>query len=162
MSHAPWWKGTRGEWYLVVQAGLIVLLALGPRAWRGLPAWGFPFAGIGSLAGGVLFLTGSIIAATGALSLGKNLTPLPRPKEHATLTVTGAYRFVRHPIYSGVTFMAFGWGLWLHSWLTIAYALLLFAFFDIKSRREERWLEEKFPEYAAYRKHVRKLIPFVY
>ena len=94
--------------------------------------------------------------------MGKNLTPLPRPKENATLVVSGAYRLVRHPIYSGITFMAFGWGLWLHSWLTIGYALLLFAFFDIKSRREERWLEEKFPEYAVYRKRVRKLVPFVY
>jgi protein-S-isoprenylcysteine O-methyltransferase Ste14 len=52
--------------------------------------------------------------------------------------------------------------LWRHSWLTTAYALLLFIFFAIKSRREERLLEKKFPEYAAYRKRVRRLIPFVY
>lgn len=118
--------------------------------------------GIGSLAGGVLFIAGSLIAATGAIDLGRNLTPLPRSKEGAKLIVSGAYRLVRHPIYSGITFMAIGWGLWLHSWLTIGYALLLFAFLDIKSRHEERWLVEKFPEYAAYRKRVRKLIPFVY
>ena len=109
-----------------------------------------------------MFLAGILLAATGAVKLGKNLTPLPRPKENATLVVTGAYGLVRHPIYSGITFIAFGWGLWLHSWLTICYALLLFAFFDIKSRREERWLEEKFTGYAAYKKRVRKLIPFVY
>jgi protein-S-isoprenylcysteine O-methyltransferase Ste14 len=162
VSHKQWWKGSRGEWYLVVQAGLFVLLAFGPRTWQGLPAWGPPYAVPGSLGGGVLFLAGVLLAVAGAANLGKNLTPLPRPKEHATLIVTGAYRLVRHPIYSGITFMAFGWGLWLHSWLTIGYALLLFAFFDIKSRREERWLEERFPEYAAYRKRVRKLIPFVY
>jgi len=162
VSHKPWWKGTRGEWYLVVQAGLLLLLAFGPRAWRGVPAWDAPLTWIGSLAGLLLFLTGILFTASGAVSLGMNLTPLPHPKENATLIVTGAYRLVRHPIYSGVTFMAIGWGLWLHSWLTIGYALLLFAFFDIKSRREERWLEEKFPEYSAYRKRVRKLIPFVY
>ena len=162
MSHKPWWKGPRGEWYLVVQAGLFLLLAFGPRTWRGLPAWGPPYTWLGSLGGAVLFLAGSLLAATGAVNLGRNLTPLPRPKEKATLIVTGAYRLVRHPIYSGVTFMALGWGLWLHSWLTIGYALLLFAFFDVKSRREERWLAEKFPGYAAYQKRVRKLIPFVY
>jgi protein-S-isoprenylcysteine O-methyltransferase Ste14 len=162
VSHTPWWKGSRGEWYLVVQAALFLLLAFGPRTWRGLPAWDSPYSWLGSLVGGVLFLAGALIAATGAVNLGKSFTPLPRPKENATLIVTGAYRFVRHPIYSGITFMAIGWGLWLHSWLTIGYALLLFAFFDIKSRREERWLEEKFPEYADYRKRVRKLIPFVY
>jgi protein-S-isoprenylcysteine O-methyltransferase Ste14 len=155
-------KSTRGEWYLVVQAGLFLLLAFGPRSCRGVTAWDAPYARIGSLCGGILFLAGSLLAATGAVNLGKNLTPLPRPKEHAALVVTGAYRLVRHPIYSGVTFMALGWGLWLQGWLTIGYALLLFAFFDIKSRREERWLEEKFPDYAAYRKRVRKLVPFVY
>ena len=163
VSDKPWWKESRGEWwYLVVQAGLFLLLAFGPRTCPGLPAWGTPYTWIGSLGGGVLILGGSLLAATGAVSLGKNLTPLPRPRENATLIVTGAYRLVRHPIYSGITFMAVGWGLWLHSWLTIGYALLLFAFFDIKSRREERLLEEKFPEYAAYRKRVRKLLPFVY
>ena len=33
---------------------------------------------------------------------------------------------------------------------------------DLKTRREEKWLARKFPEYAAYRQQVRKLIPFVY
>lgn len=58
--------------------------------------------------------------------------------------------------------MAFGWGLWVHGWLTLGYALLLFVFFDLKSSREERWLREKFPGYDAYRRRVRKLIPFIY
>lgn len=162
MSDRQWWKGSRGEWYLLVQAGLFLLLAFGPRNWEGLPAWGYPYGWLASLVGGVLFFAGIVLAATGAANLGKNLTPLPRPNEKGTLIVTGAFRLVRHPIYGGITLIAFGWGLWLHSWLTILYALLLFAFFDIKSRREEQWLVEKFPEYAAYRKRVRKLIPFVY
>jgi protein-S-isoprenylcysteine O-methyltransferase Ste14 len=109
-----------------------------------------------------LLLAGILLAATGALNLGRNLTPLPKPKENAPLIVAGAYRLVRHPIYSGITFMAFGWGMWLNSWLTVGYSLLLFAFFDVKSRYEERLLAEKFLEYAAYRKQVRKLIPFIY
>lgn len=107
-------------------------------------------------------MAGIILAAAGAVNLGRNLTPLPAPRERGKLIVSGAYRIVRHPIYGGLTFMAFGWGVWLQSWLTIGYALLLLAFFDIKSRYEERLLQEKFPEYDAYRARVRKLIPFVY
>jgi protein-S-isoprenylcysteine O-methyltransferase Ste14 len=87
---------------------------------------------------------------------------LPRPKEKARLVVTGAYRLVRHPIYSGIFFAALGWGLCLHSWLVIGYALLLFLVLDLKARREEQWLLEKFPEYAAYQKRVARLIPFIY
>jgi protein-S-isoprenylcysteine O-methyltransferase Ste14 len=114
------------------------------------------------LAGGFLLLSGTLLAACAAFNLGRNLTPLPFPRENATLIISGAYRFVRHPIYSGLIFMAIGWGLWRHSWLTIGYALLLFIFFDIKSRLEERMLTERFPEYAEYRKRIRKLIPIVY
>ncbi len=42
------------------------------------------------------------------------------------------------------------------------YVAALFVLLDVKSRREERWLVEKFPEYPAYQRRVRKLIPFVY
>jgi protein-S-isoprenylcysteine O-methyltransferase Ste14 len=162
LSENPFLKGSRGEWYLVVQAGLFALLVFGPRTWKGLPAWSAPLTRIGVVGGGVLFAAGILLAAAGAISLGRNLTPLPQPKTDAALIVTGAYRLVRHPIYSGIALMALGWGLWLPGWLTIGYAILLFVFFDVKSRREERLLEAKFPEYAEYRKRVRKLVPFVY
>ncbi|MBI1922245.1 MAG: isoprenylcysteine carboxylmethyltransferase family protein [Geobacter sp.] len=162
MSHNPWWKGSRGEWYLVVQAALFLLVIFGPRSWPGVPEWGARYGWLASVVGGTVFLAGSLLAAAGALKLGRKLTPLPKPRDNAELVVTGAYRIVRHPIYSGLAFMAFGWGVWLHSWLVIGYALLLFIFFDIKSRREERWLMDKFPEYSAYRRRVYKLIPFIY
>ena len=40
--------------------------------------------------------------------------------------------------------------------------VLLFIFFDLKSRREEQWLREAYPDYPAYQKRVKKLIPWVY
>jgi protein-S-isoprenylcysteine O-methyltransferase Ste14 len=153
---------SRGWGYLAVQAALFALLAFGPRNLQGMTGWSNTFAFIASMAGTVLFVSGLILATTGVIHLGKNLTPLPVPKNSATLVVTGAYRLVRHPIYCGLIFMAFSWGLWVNSWLTIGYALLLFIFFDIKSRFEECLLEKKFPEYAAYRSRVKKLLPYIY
>ena len=44
----------------------------------------------------------------------------------------------------------------------LALAAVVLVFFDIKSRREERWLMAKFPEYAGYRRRVRKHIPYLY
>jgi protein-S-isoprenylcysteine O-methyltransferase Ste14 len=161
VSPAPLWKGSRGEWYLVVQAFLFVLLIIGPHSCSGMPAWGGLYGMIGSRGGAILFCAGTLLGAVGVYNLGRNLTPLPYPKEHARLIVSGSYRIVRHPIYSGILFMAFGWAMWLNSWLTVGYALLLFAFFDIKSRYEERLLLAKFKEYSAYRLRVRKLIPFL-
>ena len=162
MSKTPWWKGPRGEWYVIAQVGLFLLVVLGPRTWPGLPEWVSPFTLLGFIAGSVMILLGFLLALAGVLGLGSNLTAVPYPKDNATLVETGPYHIVRHPIYCGLIFMALGWGLLVHGWLTIVYAAILFIFFDIKSRREEQWLREKYSGYAAYQKRVRKLIPFVY
>lgn len=162
MTLASWWKGERGEWYVVAQAALFLLIIFGPRAGPWRPLGASLYTWIGSVVSGGLIAMGGLLALAGVFVLGKNLTPLPRPRENAALVQTGAYRIVRHPIYGGLIMMVWGWGLWMHDWLIIGYAVLLFIFFDIKSRREERWLQEKFPAYAAYQLCVRKLIPFVY
>jgi len=158
-----WWHGDRGEWYVVVQVALFVLVALGPRTLPGLPAWAPAYATILSAVGFVLMLAGGALALAGLIGLGgANLTALPYPRDESTLVVRGPYAIVRNPIYSGLIFGALGWALYVNGWLTLVYALVLFAFFDIKSCKEERWLAEKFPDYAAYQQRVRKLIPWLY
>jgi protein-S-isoprenylcysteine O-methyltransferase Ste14 len=161
-DRVPWWKNPRGEWYVIAQTFLFALIALGP-GWidvrPGLPS-GIRAAVL--LLGGALGGVGLVFALGGLLALGDNLSPLPHPKEGATLVQGGMYGVVRHPIYSGLVLGAFGWALINASLLTLVYAIVLFVFFDIKSRREERWLARKFPAYDGYRRRVRKLIPFVY
>ncbi|MEK6629465.1 MAG: isoprenylcysteine carboxylmethyltransferase family protein, partial [Acidobacteriota bacterium] len=110
----------------------------------------------------VLIVAGSTLFLAGLVSLGPGLTPLPRPKDDAPLIQTGPYAIVRHPIYCGALVLALGWALVIQGWLTVGYVLALFVFFDIKSRREERWLVEKFPEYRRYQQRVRRLVPFLY
>jgi protein-S-isoprenylcysteine O-methyltransferase Ste14 len=41
-------------------------------------------------------------------------------------------------------------------------ALVLALFFDAKARREERWLRQRFSEYARYEARVRRFLPWVY
>jgi protein-S-isoprenylcysteine O-methyltransferase Ste14 len=94
--------------------------------------------------------------------LGQNLTAVPHPKEDAHLVETGAYRVVRHPIYSGIVLGSVGFALFVNGGLTLLYALVIFLFFDAKSRREERWLAERYTDYTAYQQRVHKLIPYVY
>jgi protein-S-isoprenylcysteine O-methyltransferase Ste14 len=160
---APWWKGKRGEWYVVVQVLVILLAVFGPRTFPGWPEWGQPYSQVATIAGIVLMVLGGALALGGMVRLGPNLTPLPYPRDCSKLVETGPYTFVRHPIYSGVFFGAVGWALLVHGWLTLVYALLAFVFVDIKSRREEKWLQEKFGQsYADYRRRVHKLIPWVY
>ena len=158
----PWWRGTRGEWYVVAQVALIALVFLGPRTMPGLPVWPVRFARAASILGVTLGCGGVALLLAGVLKLGAGLTPLPYPRPGTSLARTGAYGLVRHPMYSGGVQIAYGWGLLTHGWLTLLYATVLLIFLDIKSAREERWLAQKFDDYADYRRRVRKLIPFIY
>ena len=161
ISKHTWWKGQRGEWYVVLQLTLFALILFGPRTAFGL-SWPASMTAVSMAVGGALFALGCVVSSIAVFHLGSNLTPLPHPKDDATLVLTGLYRLVRHPIYFGVILMAFGWALLVQGWLTLAYAVVLAVFFDIKTRREEIWLARRFPQYAAYRTRVKKLIPFVY
>jgi protein-S-isoprenylcysteine O-methyltransferase Ste14 len=157
-----WLKNERGEWYVIIQMVIFTIIALGPFGidlHLDLPSGARAAAFIiGFALGGIGFL----LAMAGVLGLGRNLSILPHPKDDAELVVSGAYRLVRHPIYSGLIIGAVGWALLNASVMTLIYAGVLFVFFDRKSRREERYLTRKFSQYAAYKRAVPKLIPFVY
>lgn len=155
-----WWQGKKGEWYVFVQVLLFMLVVLGPRtldgaAWAGL-------GGLGLVLGVLLLLAGGLLSFWGLVSLGRNLSALPHPLDEAEFVRSGPYNLVRHPIYSGLILAAFGWGLFVNGYLTLAYALVLFLFFDLKTRREEKYLRLKFSEYTQYATEVKKLIPFLY
>jgi protein-S-isoprenylcysteine O-methyltransferase Ste14 len=158
----PWWENTRGELFVLAQFAIFGLLAFGPRTLPGLPDWSLPWQLLGTLLGGLFLCSGSLLALAGVVVLGRNLTPLITPKQDAELMESGPYRLVRHPIYSGIIQLSFGWGLWVHGWLTLLYAVILFLVFDRKLRREESVLHKTFPGYAAYAARVRRLIPFIY
>jgi protein-S-isoprenylcysteine O-methyltransferase Ste14 len=161
-SLAPWWKGRRGEWYVLAQAGLFLLVGLGPRTASWLPAWPDALRAASPIAGVALLVGGGLWIVAGAAGLGRSLTAFPHPKDGGTLIDTGAFAFVRHPMYCGGIWAAVGCALCAQSLLSLAYAAALIVFFDIKASREERWLSAAFPGYAAYQARVRKLIPFVY
>ncbi len=158
----PWWTGARGEWFVVAQTVLFALVAFGPRTLPGRSGSSFPWPHACAVIGVALMALGVAVSLAGLLTLGRRLTPLPFPKDGADLLRTGLYALVRHPIYSGILALALGWALYVQGWLTLAYVAALLILLDAKTRREERWLVDKFPEYAAYRRRVRRFVPFVY
>jgi len=149
----------RGGLWVLAQIPVLLLAAVIP-VWLGaghfIPRQPLAFAGVALVVFGMLI---SVWALTG---LGEALTPFPKPLYDASLRRTGAYRLMRHPIYAGLIFASFGWGLW---WLSSAGALCGLAvavFFDRKSAHEEIWLREKYPEYVDYERRVKKFIPGIY
>jgi len=141
---------------------LLALIAVGPPALGAPAGWAEPWGARARAGGALLGGAGAMLSLWGALSLGRNLTPFPRPRARATLVRSGAYRIVRHPIYAGLVLMALGWALLVNGELTLVYALGLFLVLDAKTRHEERWLCATFGEYPDYQRRVRKLIPFLY
>jgi protein-S-isoprenylcysteine O-methyltransferase Ste14 len=154
--------GSRGEWWVVAQFILIPLLLL--LMWlipigRGWPA---PLDWLGRIAGLLLLMAAAWLLLAGLLHLGRNLTPNPKPIEQGQLVETGAYAVVRHPIYAGIIIGFLAIALFLNSLIGVLGALIVFVFFDQKSRREEIWLAEAYAGYAAYKRRTHKLIPFLY
>lgn len=145
---------------MVLQFALLGLLAAAGIFGGG--AWDGPLAGLASLLGLALLLSGGLLVGRGLLDLGRNLTPVPRPRDDAQLVETGVYAYVRHPIYSGLLVGALGWGLLVASPVTLLLAVGLGVFFDLKSRREEVWLSGRYPGYAMYMARTRRLIPWLY
>jgi protein-S-isoprenylcysteine O-methyltransferase Ste14 len=90
-----------------------------------------------------------------ARALGPSLTPYPKPREIGVFVRHGPYRYVRHPMYVAGTLFFLGIGLASSIPSTVA-ALALSVVWWRKAAVEERHLEERFAEYAEYRKRVRR------
>jgi protein-S-isoprenylcysteine O-methyltransferase Ste14 len=143
---------------VLCQFALFGLIIFAPRGPALLPLG----SGAGRFIGGLLLAAGLTLALVGVAQLGRHLTPLITPTAGSELRETGAYRLVRHPIYSGLLQMAFGWGIATGGLYTLGYAVALLLLFDRKARREEAILLQTFDGYAAYCRRVKRLLPFVY
>jgi protein-S-isoprenylcysteine O-methyltransferase Ste14 len=77
------------------------------------------------------------------------------------LVTTGPYRYIRHPIYAAILY--FFWaGIAAHpSLVTVAVGLLATAFTAVRIVAEEKLLVTTYPEYGAYARVTRRVIPFV-
>jgi protein-S-isoprenylcysteine O-methyltransferase Ste14 len=158
-----WWRGQKGEYWVLGQAilslGFVLLPSYTPTALDLLPNHNQWIAWAGTLFFGAI---AAMLLIGGGLHLGENLTPLPHPKQEGQLVTTGIYGIVRHPLYGGVVFLAIAYSFWQWSLVHLLGAVVLLIFFDLKARKEETWLQDKFSNYGDYRSQVRKLIPWLY
>jgi protein-S-isoprenylcysteine O-methyltransferase Ste14 len=120
-------------------------------------------SGFVGLIGSVLAVCGLIVAILARRALGSNWSPNIELKEHHTLTTTGIYGVVRHPIYLGMFLMAVGSLIVFESIPVLLIILSVFSVFIFRIKREEKLMMETFPkDYPEYKKKVKALIPFVW
>jgi protein-S-isoprenylcysteine O-methyltransferase Ste14 len=108
-----------------------------------------------------LFALGLALAVWARRYLGRNWGMPMSEKADPELVTTGPYRYVRHPIYSGVILAMIGTGLAAGLyWLVVAAATA--AYFTYSAGVEERNMSRTFPAtYPAYQRSTKMLIPFV-
>ena len=138
--------------YVAAQAALLLALLVGDvpvvgGAIETLLGPGLVLAGIGAIGGGVIDLGAG------------NLTPFAAPVEGNELKTTGAFSYVRHPIYGGLLVAATGLSVATESFQRLLVVFLLYLLLDAKSLYEEKELERIHPAYRAYKQVTPKFFP---
>ena len=107
-----------------------------------------------------LLALGVWIGLISFVRLGNALTPTPVPIAGAGLRTTGPYAWLRHPIYSAVLLLTFGAVIAAGSWWSLAWAVIITAFFWAKSRWEDSLLVQEYgDEWLRWSKQTGALIP---
>jgi protein-S-isoprenylcysteine O-methyltransferase Ste14 len=90
--------------------------------------------------------------------------PLLAFEKTTTLVVEGAYRYIRHPLYSSLLFLA--WGIFfkdMTSWAGIGLAAAATFFLTLTAKAEESEDIRFFgPAYQDYMRRTRMFIPFLF
>jgi protein-S-isoprenylcysteine O-methyltransferase Ste14 len=111
--------------------------------------------------GAVLFGCGIALAVWARLHLGRNWGMPMSQRAEPELVTSGPYRFVRHPIYTGLLIAILGTTL-VNNLLGLIVVAILLAYFYYSGTVEERNLTATFPTaYPEYKSHTKMLIPFL-
>jgi protein-S-isoprenylcysteine O-methyltransferase Ste14 len=113
------------------------------------------------LAGTAMEWSGWLLILISAYSIRTVLTAEPLPKENGKLSTGGLYKYVRHPMYSGVLLLSLGIAVTSGSVIKYALVGILALLFHFKTRYEEKYLRMQYPEYELYAKKTPKFIPFI-
>lgn len=145
VTRRPPKRVTPNPWFwllaFVATYGALALAAYGPGGQPLVPWW---------VSNGIAVLSVSI-SIWARVSLGKNIGFVPAQRQ---LVSSGAYRLVRHPIYTGLFLSLTGFVLRAYSVSNLLAAGTVIALFMIKSVVEERFLGQD-PEYGEYLRRVR-------
>lgn len=111
--------------------------------------------------GAIVFASGIALAIRARVQLGRNWGMPMTQKAEPELVTSGPYRFVRHPIYSGLLGGLLGTAL-ATNLIGLVIVAVLGGYFYYSASVEEKDLIATFPTaYPAYRSSTKMLIPFV-
>ncbi len=113
--------------------------------------------------GALIFIVGLLITVNAQMTLKRNYSSMLRIKEGHQLITHGIYKYVRHPVYSGVILRFFTIPIFATSLLGFLFALTAIPLFNYRIGVEEKMLIGEFgDEYLEYTKATWKLLPYIY
>lgn len=147
-------RASLASWGLVtIQGVLLLAITVVPSSWGPpVPRLWIP--------GGAFFVVGSAGILAAAWYLGRALTPVPEPNG-AGMSARGIYAWVRHPMYTSVVIASLGVALIRGAAATLFLVVVLALFFELKTRREERFLLIAYSGYCSYAAQTGKFIPWL-
>ena len=81
----------------------------------------------------------------------------------SALVTTGAYKYIRHPLYSSLLFLAWGAFLKNPNWMGLLFVLLSSFFLFLTAKNDESECLEYFgKEYQVYMQGTKRFIPFLF
>ena len=113
------------------------------------------FDSVFTFIGFLVILLASIVMLKAIKDLGSNLSPLPRPIANGSLTTSGIYRFIRHPMYYSLILISFGVFIIKFSYYYLLLTISLIFVIKLKIILEEKYLEKKFKKYFLYKDRVK-------
>src|SRR5690349_8407996 len=121
-----------------------------------LPSWvGWLGVGIALLGLGMRIWSMSV--------LGRFYTRTLKVTDNQSIVRDGPYALIRHPGYLGSILIWSGVAASTQNWIVLVVVLVvMFGVYIYRIQTEENMLETTNSEYAEYRKHTWKLIPFIY
>ena len=93
-------------------------------------------------------------------SIGSGISPTSATRKEHTLSTSGPYRWVRHPLYTVGAILFISFGMMADNWFIAALGILAFIAMAKRTPQEEANLIEKFgDEYREYMKHTGRFLP---
>jgi|SRR5699024_493350 len=109
--------------------------------------------------GFALILLGLIVFFIAVFTLRKSLSLYPTPTPNAELITHGIYKFIRHPIYTGLLIFLLGISLFFAGISRFILLLITIVLFVRKANYEEERLIIKFKDYKKYKEKTGKFLP---
>lgn len=140
-----------------------VALLLGPGDWFfGNLLWQpfIPHTNLVYSAGLGICISGTLLAIWSRHMLGRNWSATVQLKQEHELVNSGPYRFVRHPLYTGLLVLFIGSAIMIGDLRGLLAVAIMFTSLWFKLRLEERWLLQHFGDrYSEYQHRTKMLLP---